>query len=819
MGEKYDHKKIEQAWQKRWEETGAFRAEEKSVKPKQYLLIEFPYPSGDGLHVGHIRSWTALDIVARKRRAQGESVLYPIGWDAFGLPAENYAIKTGIHPTLVTKQNTDNFRRQIKSLGISFDWSREVNTTDPGYYRWTQWIFLQLFKKGLAYKQKTLINWCPKDKIGLANEEVVDGACERCGTSVEKREKEQWMLAITKYAQRLYDDLDTVNYIEAAKAGQRNWIGPSQGAELEFALAGSERKIKVFTTRPDTLFGATYVVLAPEHPLTVELAEQSENKEEVVRYVTAAKNKSDIERSAEGKEKTGVLLQGVRAINPANKEEVPVYVADYVLGGYGTGAIMAVPAHDARDLEFAKKYDIAVIKVVQPKILGSLKKPGEKVAALRVSKDESLIPEPYLDTGVLINSGPFTGINSEEAKKEITEAAGGTMVTTYKLRDWVFSRQRYWGEPIPMIQCEKDGWVPVPEEQLPITLPNVEKYQPTETGEAPLANMHDWVNTACPKCGGAAKRETDVMPNWAGSSWYYLRYTDPENATAFASSEALCHWTPVDWYNGGMEHTTLHLLYSRFWHKFLFDIDAVPTSEPYMKRTSHGLILAEGGEKMSKSKGNTVSPDELVERFGADVLRVYEMFIGPFDQPVAWSTAGMAGAERFLDRVWRLGELIGASTHTDIPKPLETLLHQTIKKVGDDIEALKLNTAVSALMILLNALERNSAREAYEIFLQLLAPFAPHMTHELWEKLGEKGLISQASWPTYEPAKLLADSVTIAIQVNGKVRATIELPVDMPKEEVFATARAQGGVAKWLTGKEEKKAIYVPGKIISFLTS
>ncbi len=757
----YDHKSVEKKWQERWEKSGTFCAEDFSNNPKQYLLIEFPYPSGDGLHVGHIRSWTALDIVARKRRAQGQNVLYPIGWDAFGLPAENYAIKTGIHPTLVTKQNTDNFRRQIKSLGISFDWSREVNTTDPAYYKWTQWIFLQLFKKGLAYKTKTLVNWCPKDKIGLANEEVVDGACERCGTPVEKREKEQWMLAITKYAKRLYDDLETVDYIEAAKAGQRNWIGPSEGAELEFAITNSnyvsQTYVKVFTTRPDTLFGATYLVLAPEHPLTAELAEQSENKDEVLAYVKTAKNKSDIERSAEGKEKTGVELKGIKAINPANKEEIPVFIADYVLGGYGTGAIIAVPAHDERDRQFAEKYKL-----------------------------------------------PIREIELEDPK-EITKKVGGKWVTTYKLRDWVFSRQRYWGEPIPMINCTKCGWVPVPEEQLPVELPNVEKYQPTDTGESPLASISEWVNTVCLQCQGPAKRETDVMPNWAGSSWYYLRYSDPQNNAALSAQDKLKYWTPVDWYNGGMEHTTLHLLYSRFWHKFLFDIGAVPTSEPYLKRTSHGLILAEGGEKMSKSKGNTVSPDELVERFGADTLRLYEMFIGPFDQPVAWSTQGMAGTQRFLERVWKL-------VPNDLPPTvvLETVLHQTIKKVGDDIEHLKLNTAVSALMILLNKMEGGAPKAAYEMFIKLLAPFAPHMAAEL----AEKHAISLAKWPEYDDSKLVFAATTVAVQVNGKVRGSVELNADVTEDEALKKARSV--VGKWLTAPE-KKVIYIPGRIVNFV--
>jgi leucyl-tRNA synthetase len=934
MSERYDHAAIEKKWQEKWDAERPNRAEDFSNKPKQYLLIEFPYPSGDGLHVGHIRSWTALDVVARKRRAQGHNVLYPIGWDAFGLPAENYALKTGIHPSISTKQNTDNFRRQIKSLGLSFDWDREINTTDPAYYKWTQWVFLQLYKHGLAYKAKTLINWCPKDKIGLANEEVVEGACERCGTLVEKREKDQWMLAITKYAQRLYDDLETVDYIEAAKVGQRNWIGPSKGAEIEFPVVGTEKKIKVFTTRPDTLFGATYLVLAPEHPLIEELMNAVENKDEVMDYVGAAKGKSDIERSAEGKEKTGIKLQGITAINPANKEEIPVYVADYVLGGYGTGAIMAVPAHDERDYAFAKKYDLPIRPVVEPTyeqttepgkikegepfdhreaIIAIVKHWAEdKYIALKWKQvawgtfvtggiEEGQTPEeaarseieqetgftdakcikdfgvvhgkfyhvpkkvnrnahahvvyfelqsgarkevdtkeheihellwlsveelqkfltpdthqhalrwllgnerPYTAYGTLINSGQFDRLESQEAMQRITEAAGGKMVVTYKLRDWVFSRQRYWGEPIPMIQCQKCGWQSVPEDQLPVELPQVERYEPSDTGESPLATIGEWVNTSCPTCKGSAKRETDVMPNWAGSSWYYLRYTDPKNPKEFAAQDKLKYWTPVDWYNGGMEHTTLHLLYSRFWHKFLYDQGLVPTSEPYQKRTSHGLILAEGGEKMSKSKGNTVSPDELVERFGADSLRLYEMFIGPFDQSVAWSTKSMSGTQRFIERVWNL-----APTDAPLTDNLDTLLNQTIKKVGEDIESLKCNTAVSALMILLNEIEKEVPRAAYTVFVQLLAPFAPHITHEL----AERYQINIGEWPKFDASKLVATSVTVAVQVNGKVRATVELAPDAPEAEALQKAREVAG--KWLVSGE-KKVIYVPGKVINLV--
>jgi leucyl-tRNA synthetase len=950
MSAKYDHKAIEKKWQQCWEDTKAYVASEDSQKEKNYLLVEFPYPSGEGLHVGHVRSWTALDVVARKRRAQGKNVLYPIGWDAFGLPAENYAIKTGIHPTLTTKQNTDNFRRQIKSIGISFDWSREINTTDPKYYKWTQWIFLQLFKHNLAYKAKIPVNWCPKDKIVLANEEVVDGCCERCGTPVEKREKEQWMLAITKYAKRLYDDLDTVDYIERAKTQQKNWIGPSEGAEIDFEISGlTKSRITVFTTRPDTLFGATYMVLAPEHPFVQACLENKalENAGEVAAYAQEAKKKSEIDRGAEGKEKTGVELKGIKAINPATREEIPMFIADYVLGNYGTGAIMAVPAHDERDYAFAKKFNVPIKKVLEPEFVGvsgeeALKqdKPIIKREAVAVvvhnPKDDTYLciswkgvlmhglvtggieegedivetakrevreetgyknlraveaPELVINTffwhrvkqqnrharfhyvflelegderdaveekeatlhevvwkkkeelksfftvfegdyianiienpaylytgpGFLFNSGKFDGLESEEAKKKITEAVGGKWVVTYKLRDWVFSRQRYWGEPIPMIYCKKDGWVPVPEEDLPVELPQVEKYQPTDTGESPLASMDAWVNTVCPACGGPAKRETDVMPNWAGSSWYYLRYADPANDTEFASRKKLDYWTPVDWYNGGMEHTVLHLLYSRFWHKFLYDIKLVPTPEPYKKRTSHGLILAEGGEKMSKSKGNTVSPDTIVEQFGADSLRLYEMFLGPFDQPVAWNTSAIVGVRRFLERVWKLEE---KAENLDFVSPdIGTLLHQTIKKVGEDIENLKMNTAVSSLMILLNALEDAPAlpKSVYKIFLQLLCPFAPHIASELFERLGETSPIYVADWPDFDESKITAATATVAVQINGKTRATVMIAPEAGEEEALQAARSEPAVAKWLALGKEERAVYVPGKVISFV--
>jgi leucyl-tRNA synthetase len=837
---KYDHAKIEKKWQKRWEESQPNAVSEDSKKEKEYLLIEFPYPSGDGLHVGHVRSWTALDVVARKRRAQGKNVLYPIGWDAFGLPTENYAIKTGRNPKDVTKENTDNFRRQIKSVGISFDWTREINTTDPSYYKWTQWLFLKFFEKGLAYKAKTLINWCPKDKIGLANEEVVDGCCERCGTVVEKREKEQWMLAITKYAKRLYDDLDSVDYIERAKIQQRNWIGPSEGAEIEFAVTAGG-KIKIFTTRPDTIFGATYLVLSPEHSMLGSLAEVATNEGEILSYAAAAKQKSEIERTAEGKEKSGVEIKGVKAINPANSEEIPIYVADYVLAGYGTGAIMAVPAHDERDFAFAKKLGLPLKYVIHPNTfsvsgINSPETTGRYTSPSKVL-DEIIAngTEPLIDKdGDLINSGEFNGVAAEEAKKKITEKVGGKWVTTYKLRDWVFSRQRYWGEPIPMIYCEKDGWAPVPEDQLPVTLPEVEKYLPTDTGESPLSAIEAWVKTTCPKCGGAARRETDVMPNWAGSSWYWLRFTDPKNDKEFASKEKLAYWTPVNWYNGGMEHTVLHLLYSRFWHKFLFDLGLVPTSEPYMKRTSHGLILAEDGSKMSKSKGNTVSPDEIVKTFGADSLRLYEMFVGPFDQPVAWSTKSIMGVRRFLERVTKLtdsvrseaklvAEPVDAETLPRIPDSIEILLNQTVKKVGEDIEALKMNTAVSSLMVLLNKLEEEKevSKEAFAVLIKLLAPFAPHMANEL----AEMHSIDLSQWPAYDETKLAGSRVVLAVQVNGKVRGSIEVNPAATKEEVLAAVSQNQAIQKWLPegplqgGDSGVKVIYVPGKIVSFVIS
>ncbi len=1118
----YDHKKIEKKWQKVWERKGIYEAEDFSKKPKFYSLIEFPFPSGEGMHTGHLRSNTAMDIISRKRRMEGFNVLYPIGWDAFGLPTENYAIKTGQQPAVVTKKNTDNFRKQLKSAGFSFDWSREVNTTDPKYYKWTQWIFLQFYKHNLAYKKKMLINWCPKDKIGLANEEVIDGKCERCGTAVEKREKEQWMLAITKYADRLDKDLDTVDYLEKIKIQQRNWIGKSEGAEIEFkikqenpvtfyqfqgsgkihadepyverdaimalvkhwsedkylglrwkkvdwetlitggvekgqkpeeaaraeieqetgyknlkllnyfgsadsrfyhgpkkqnrfghfhmyvfelkdgernllteeekgnhepvwltkdelqkfSLPSSHRylfdlyenqgnprdfSVKVFTTRPDTLFGVTYLVLAPEHPLAAHFIHQSSNAVEVDEYIKAAKNKSQIDRTTDTKEKTGVELKGIKAINPATKEEVPVYIADYVLDTYGTGAIMAVPAHDERDYEFAKKYNLPVKEVIEPLFK---KKDGEdgvraglpfqkRHAAVAVikhwSEDKYLIlkwkktdwrgfviggiedGEDPVDTalreiaeetgytsakfirklggtihaqfyhavknvnrwahfqgmyfeltndarketkqeekdihdilwiskkevdqflgwvtdmrlmwrrfmfpdafpgasalhessrvdedGLLTNSGKFNSMSIEEAKKAITESVGGKMVTTYKLRDWVFSRQRYWGEPIPIIHCEKCGIVPVPEKDLPVKLPPVKNYLPTDTGESPLAAITKWVNVKCPNCKSPAKRETDTMPNWAGSSWYFLRYIDPKNTKSFADLKKMQYWMQVDWYNGGMEHTTLHLLYSRFWNKFLFDIGIVPTSEPYLKRTSHGLILAPDGEKMSKSRGNVVNPDSIIEQYGADTLRLYEMFMGPFDQPVAWSMDGIVGPRRFLERVWKLQEKVVPKATFD--PALESLIHKTIKKVSEDIESMSFNTGISSLMILLNSMEKKEqlAQSYYKHFLKLLAPFAPHVTEELWQGnvLKQKSSIHTEAWDKANEAKITAEAVTIAVQVNGKVRGELAVGAEESEEDIKQKALNLSPVMKWLEGKEIKKVIYIKGRIVNIV--
>jgi leucyl-tRNA synthetase len=950
MNDKYEPKDIEPKWQNKWDDLKLHQAENNSNKPKYYSLMEFPYPSGDGLHTGHVRGYTAMDIISRKRRMEGYNVLFPIGWDAFGLPTENYAIKTGKDPRIVTKERTDVFRTQFKKLGMSFDWSREINTTDPKYYKWTQWIFLQFLKHDLAYKAKTEINWCPKDKIGLANEEVVGGLCERCGTPVEKRIKEQWILRITKYADRLEKDLEEVNYQERIKLSQKNWIGRSEGAEINFELKNTDKKVTVFTTRPDTIFGATYLVLAPENSLIDELKDEISNYEEVEKYIRVVKGKTDIERTSEGKDKTGVKLKGVIAINPASKEEIGVWVADYVLPQYGTGSIMAVPAHDERDFEFANKFKLEIKPVIAPYFLditanskpregveiknrniavGIVKhwsedkylmlnwkngwtgfitggmEPGESLEETIIreikeetgysnikvnktlggpnisdfyaphknmnqhvlgygiyleliddSKDE--VKEEELDKhsvvwirksevmaflkkgspmgdsrysemfwerlqtsnfvwsgdGILINSGEFNNLSSQEARNKIVEFVNGKWVTKFKLRDWIFSRQRYWGEPIPVIHCDKCGIVPVSEKNLPIELPHVTKYEPTDTGESPLANINDWVNVKCPNCNGDARRETDVMPNWAGSSWYFLRYTDPHNDEKFASSDNLKQWMQVDWYNGGMEHTTLHLLYSRFWNKFLFDIDLVPTSEPYKKRTSHGLILAEGGEKMSKSKGNVINPDDIVERFGADTLRLYEMFMGPFDQAIAWSEDSLVGPRRFIEKVWKIfSKVDGNEEHIN-----EISLNQVIKKVSGDIEDMKFNTAISALMVYANELEKKDdvTKKEFEVLLLLLFPFAPHVAEELWERMGHEESITNENWPKFDENKIQNLEVKIAIQINGKTRAILAAPNNLSEDEVRSLALNMPEIAKWVTEKPQK-VIIVPNKVVNIV--
>ncbi len=988
----YDHQKIEPKVWKEWEKKKIYRATDKGKK--FYPLVEFPYPSGAGLHTGHIRSYAAMDIIARKRRMEGQNVLYPIGWDAFGLPTENYAIKTGEKPALVTKKNTDTFRRQLKSLGFSFDWPREINTTDPKYYKWTQWIFLQLFKKGLAYKAKSYINWCPKCKIGLANEEAVGGVCERCGSQTEKREKEQWMLAITKYADRLDKDLDLVDYPERVKIQQRNWIGKSEGVLIKFKVSKVPFDIEVFTTRADTLFGATYLVLAPEHEVVQKLRHNISNWSEVWQYILANKTKTEMERTAESKEKTGVELKGIKAVNPANNEEIPIFIADYVLPEYGTGAIMAVPAHDERDNEFAKKYNLPIKNVIEPIFISEEDKPKEGLqfiernathaivkhwaldkylilfwkkggwitfitggieegedsvkSAIREIKEETgylnpvfvkelyrshekffhvlkkenrfahfhhlyfelkngehielseeekekhepkwLLPEEvenvlkgaalrdwrafkngleiYAGEGILANSGRFDGLNSEEAKKKITDFVDGKIVTKFKLRDWVFSRQRYWGEPIPLVFCEncqkKDllgsrtsklnaGWVPVPEKDLPVKLPEVKSYKPTDTGESPLASISKWVNTKCPKCKGPAKRETDTMPNWAGSSWYYLRYTDPKNNKEFASKKNLKYWLGkslgsrtsklgpggVDWYNGGMEHTTLHLLYSRFWHKFLYDLKLVPTPEPYAKRTSHGMILGEGGVKMSKSLGNVVNPDDIIKTYGADTLRVYEMFMGPFEEAAVWSTESIIGPRRFIEKVWRIGQKVKegnaknflslrprshegrepTTLKNSLPSPLSKLLHKTIKKVSEDIENMRFNTAVSAMMVLAGEMDKADyiSTEDFKKFLQILAPFAPYVTEYIWHELGEKKSIHLSPWPKWEEKLLKDEEVKIAVQVNGKVRSEILVNAGDSEETVKNKALADENVAKHMAGNPIKRAIYVKNRLINIL--
>ena len=799
----YNPKEIEQKWQKIWDDEKAFAASDDYSKPKYYALVEFPYPSGQGLHVGHPRPYTALDIVARKRRMEGYNVLYPMGWDAFGLPTENYAIKNHIHPKIVTKNNVHRFKEQLHSLGYSFDWDREINTTDPEYYKWTQWIFLKLFKAGLAYKAEMPINWCTSCKVGLANEEVVNGHCERCGAEVIRKVKSQWMLKITEYADKLLEGLDHVDYIERVKVSQKNWIGRSTGAEVDFPIAGKEDKLRIYTTRPDTLFGVTYMVISPEHPYIEKFASEIKNLDEVKAYQEQAARKSDFERSELAKEKTGVKIDGLTAVNPVNGKEIPIWVSDYVLMSYGTGAIMAVPAHDERDWEFAKKFNMPIIEVVE-----SSEGPVDVNEAAFVD----------VATGKLVNSGFLNGMEVAEAKKAIIEYLEkeniGTQKTNYKLRDWVFSRQRYWGEPIPIVHCDKCGYVPLPEDQLPLELPDVESYMPTDNGESPLAAMRSWVETTCPCCGGPAERETDTMPQWAGSSWYFLRYTDPHNTEALASPEALKYWMPVDWYNGGMEHTTLHLLYSRFWHRFLYDEKVVPCPEPYQKRTSHGMILGENGEKMSKSRGNVVNPDDIVNEFGADTLRTYEMFIGAFELSAAWSNEGVKGCRRFLERVWKLQEIV--TDEAGYSKELETRMHQTIKKVSSDFETLKYNTAIAAMMSLINDFYKAGkvTRDEFKTLLILLNPVAPHMTEELWQIMNYGGRLYQTSWPTYEEAKTVESEVEIAVQVNGKVRATIKIAADISKEDAIAAGKA--AVADKLTGQIVKE-IYVPGRLVNIV--
>ena len=803
MAEVYNHKVVEKKWQKVWDDEKAFAATNDYSKPKYYALVEFPYPSGQGLHVGHPRPYTALDIVARKRRMQGYNVLYPMGWDAFGLPTENYAIKNKIHPKIVTENNVKHFKDQLHSLGYSFDWDREINTTDPKYYKWTQWIFLKLFKAGLAYKKEMPINWCTSCKVGLANEEVVNGVCERCGAPVVRKVKSEWMLKITDYADKLIEGLNDVDYIERVKVSQKNWIGRSTGAEVDFQIKDTEDKLRIYTTRCDTLFGVTYMVVSPEHPYLDKYKDQIKNWEEIVAYREQASRKSDFERAELAKDKTGVAIDGLTAINPVNGKEVPIWVSDYVLMSYGTGAIMAVPAHDERDWEFAKKFHLPILQVVA--------KNGEEVDV-----NEAAFTD--VATGVLINSDFLNGLEVKDAKEKmikfLEEKGIGQAKTNYKLRDWVFSRQRYWGEPIPIVHCDKCGYVPIDESELPLLLPEVESYMPTDNGESPLAAMTDWVNTTCPCCGGPAKRETDTMPQWAGSSWYFLRYTDPHNDKALASPESLKYWLPVDWYNGGMEHTTLHLLYSRFWHKFLYDQGVVPTPEPYQKRTSHGMILGENGEKMSKSRGNVVNPDDIVQEYGADTLRTYEMFIGAFDLAASWSEDGVKGCRRFLDRVWKLQDLM--TDEEGYSKDLETKMHQTIKKVSNDFENLKYNTAIAAMMTLLNDFYKKGSitRGELKTLIILLNPVAPHITEEMWQIIGCEGRVYQQTWPEFDEAKTVESSVEIAVQINGKVKGTLGIQKDDPKDQVIAKAKEV--IADKLTGNIVKE-IYVPGRLVNIV--
>ena len=803
MAKLYNHKVVEPKWQKVWDDEKAFAATDDYSKPKYYALVEFPYPSGQGLHVGHPRPYTALDIVARKRRMQGYNVLYPMGWDAFGLPTENYAIKNKIHPRIVTENNVARFKAQLHSLGYSFDWDREINTTDPKYYKWTQWIFLKLFKAGLAYKKEMPINWCTSCKVGLANEEVVNGVCERCGSEVVRKVKSEWMLKITEYADKLIEGLNDVDYIERVKVQQKNWIGRSTGAEVDFSIKGKDEKLRIYTTRCDTLFGVTYMVVSPEHPYLDQFKDEIKNWDEIEAYREQASKKSDFERAELAKDKTGVQIDGLTAVNPVNGKEVPIWVSDYVLMSYGTGAIMAVPAHDERDWEFAKKFNLPIIQVVA--------KNGEEVDV-----NEAAFTD--VATGVLINSDFLNGLEVKDAKEKmiafLEENKLGTAKTNYKLRDWVFSRQRYWGEPIPIVSCEKCGYVPIDESELPLLLPEVDSYMPTDNGESPLAAMTEWVNTTCPCCGGPAKRETDTMPQWAGSSWYFLRYTDPNNDEALASPEALKYWMPVDWYNGGMEHTTLHLLYSRFWHKFLYDEGVVNTPEPYQKRTSHGMILGENGEKMSKSRGNVVNPDDIVNEYGADTLRTYEMFIGAFDLAASWSEDGVKGCRRFLERVWKLQDLM--TDEEGYSKDLETKMHQTIKKVSTDFENLKYNTAIAAMMALINDFYKKNAitKGEFKTLITLLNPVAPHITEELWENAGFEGRVYQTAWPAYDEAKTVESSVEIALQINGKIRGTLMIDKDAAKDDVIAKAKEE--LADKLTGNIVKE-IYVPGRIVNIV--
>lgn len=797
----YDFKEIEQKWQKYWDENKTYATGTDYSKEKWFGLIEFPYPSGQGLHVGHPRSYTALDVIARKRRMQGYNVLYPIGFDAFGLPAENFAMKNHVHPKITTEKNVANFTRQLKSIGFSFDWDRQVNTTDPNYYKWTQWIFVQMFKKGLAYKTTMPINFCTGCKVGLANEEVVNGVCERCGSPVVQKEKSQWMLKITEYAQRLIDDLDEVDYLPQIKTQQRNWIGRSEGAEVKFSLSGSNKTLTVYTTRPDTLFGATYMVIAPEHPIIKELADSITNMDEIENYKTQASLKSDFERAELNKEKTGVEIKGIKAINPVTSKEIPIWISDYVLITYGTGAIMAVPAHDTRDYEFATKFGLNIIPVLEG---GDISK------------------EAFTGDGAHINSDFLNGMNKQDAINAmiswLEEKQIGTKKVNYKLRDWVFSRQRYWGEPIPMVHCDCCGWVPVPEDQLPVTLPDIQDYEPGENGESPLSKLTDWVNTTCPHCGKPAKRETDTMPQWAGSSWYYLRYTDPHNDNELASKEALNYWTPVDWYNGGMEHTTLHLLYSRFWHKFLYDIGVVPTKEPYGKRTSHGMILGSNGEKMSKSKGNVVNPDDVIAEFGADTLRVYEMFMGPFDQTASWSVESIRGCAKFLDRVWNLQDFVtNGDTYSE---EFEKLMHKSIKKVTQDVEEMKFNTCISTFMTMVNEFYKSKKINKAELstLVQMLSLFAPHLCEEMWEKvLGHNTTITYVKWPEYDEEKTIDDEIEIPVQFNGKLKATVLIPINSDEETVKSIIHSNENVIANLDGKNIVKEIYVKNKIYNIV--